>query len=363
MRMQRLALALLGVVAGGVRATGQVATLVVPDAPSCAKCTIAVRPVVGLGAVDGPGSLSNVPFALTVDGRGRYWVTQEAEMPMVFDVTGRFVQSVGRKGEGPGEFSRPWSLMPVADSVLVFDFTRATMIDHDLRPGRTITVPPGLRAGALFAWPTLAFLTNTASGRRNEPRQPLARVRFSPTATEVLGAFGPGRGDADPMYPQFQILGNVRGDHAWSADATRYRLSQWDAAGTLERSLERKPEWFVNPADGSAKSMAQPHVRAIREDSAGLLWIFTSTSRPGWRAALPKMGPGVTEIASRQIMYEKLYRTTVEVIDPRTARVVAQRVLDEWIVAALPDNRAAAYSVDENGTPRISILQLSLQGR
>ena len=61
--------------------------------------------------------------------------------------------------------------------------------------------------------------------------------------------------------------------------------------------------------------------------------------------------------------FERLYRTTVEVIDPRTARVVTQRVLDEWIVAALPGNRAAAYSVDERGMPRITIVQLSLQGR
>jgi hypothetical protein len=365
MKVLRLGAAVIGMAAGGVRATGQVATVVVPDAPSCAKCTIDLRTVVSLGAVDGPGSLSTNPSSIRVDARGRYWVTQEAELPMVFDGTGKFVKSIGSVGEGPGEFRAAYATMPLSDSVLVFDYItrRATMVGSDLRPGRTIAVPPDIAAGTIITWPTLAFMRKASWGR-NEARDPVARVRFSPAGIDVLGSFGPAHDDPDPGYPLAQIFGEVRLGNIWSADAnSRYRLSQWSVAAAQVQSLERKPEWFVNPSDGSKRSMAAPYVRAIQEDSAGLIWVFVSVSRPGWREAMPKLGPGANDIPLRNIAFERLYRTTVEVIDPRTAHVVTQRVLDEWIVAALPNGRAAAYSVDEQGTPRIKIVQLSLLGR
>lgn len=53
------------------------AAKVVPDAVSCARCSIDVRTVVTIGDQDGPGSLIGKPMSVNVDSRGRWWVFQE----------------------------------------------------------------------------------------------------------------------------------------------------------------------------------------------------------------------------------------------------------------------------------------------
>jgi hypothetical protein len=64
----------------------------------------------------------------------------------------------------------------------------------------------------------------------------------------------------------------------------------------------------------------------------------------------------------KKMSYEKLFRTTIEVLDPRRGRVVARRSIDEYIMTALPNNRAAIYSVDADGISHISIVSLALTG-
>jgi hypothetical protein len=367
MNVVRLGVVLVGVAVCSARAAGQVTTVVVPDAPSCAKCTIVTKPVVTLGAVDGPGSLSTQPSSVRVDARGRYWLTQDDELPMVFDASGKFVQAIGRKGESPGEFLGASSTLPLKDSVLVFDgaTSRATLVGADLRPGRTISVPRRLWPGTIVTWPSLAVMSNGARDR-HVPASPLVRVTFLPTEVQVLGFFASERLGLDVMLPQasMQVIAEARSGRVWTADGSyRYRLSQWTVAGTLERSLERKPDWFANPAFGSARSAAAPQTRAIAEDASGLLWVFVNVARPEWRDGMPKAGPGTHEVSMRQISFDKMYRTNIEVIDPRTARIVARREMEDFVIAALPNGRAAVYSVDEQGTPRVSIVQVALIGR
>jgi len=48
---------------------------------------------------------------------------------------------------------------------------------------------------------------------------------------------------------------------------------------------------------------------------------------------------------------------------PAGARVIAHLEHNEWVFAALPGNRAAIYTVDDDGTARVKIVEVVIQGR
>ena len=59
---------------------------------------------IGSAVEGGPDAFGNVGF-VTVDGLDRMWIVDwRADHVRVFDGEGRFVRTVGRRGEGPGEF-------------------------------------------------------------------------------------------------------------------------------------------------------------------------------------------------------------------------------------------------------------------
>jgi hypothetical protein len=337
-------------------AAAQVQTALVPDALGCTRCSIAMRLLVTLGTEQGPGSIITVPNGMAVDGRGRYWVTQESELPFVYDRSGAFLQAVGTKGQGPGEFDFAYAPTPIpGDSVLVMDSQRMTVVGPDLRPVRTLLTGIPIGRLAVAHWPSQVIGTRSGYGR-DMMQRPLLRLDFSGPEPAVLGGFGPDRGDLDPRYPLLQNIRSFVNGRMWSNDGPRYRMSRWLPDGTLERSLERRPDWFVSPEPGGPR----PHVSAVSEDSSGLLWAFVNVRAPTWREAMPPMAPGQREIAARSIAFEKYLRTTIEVIDPRTAQLVVRRELNELIVAVWPDGRAAAYVVDGDGVARLKVYALSI---
>jgi hypothetical protein len=162
------------------------------------------------------------------------------------------------------------------------------------------------------------------------------------------------------------VLSPLRNAHFWAVSAGRYWIGQWSVDGAMKASVNRRADLFINPryVDGGLfSSLARPSVAAIREDSSGLLWVAINVARPGWREGLPKLAPGVIEVSSRSISYERIYHTVIEVIDPRAGTVLARKQLNEWIVTLLPDGRVASYNVDIDGIPIISISRITLQGR
>lgn len=71
------------------------------------------------GAPDAFGEVTSV----AIGPGGRIWVADGLERTLgVFDPDGTFVRSIGRQGEGPGEFSSLYSVAFVGDTVLVLDF-------------------------------------------------------------------------------------------------------------------------------------------------------------------------------------------------------------------------------------------------
>lgn len=339
----------------------------IPDEPTCVRCTITSRLLTTLVRNSGEGSIDRHPNTVRVDSRGRYWVLISNEVPRVFDSTGQFLKTVGTKGRGPGEFIEPMELAMIGgDSILLQDGreSRATVISPSLVPVRSISTPWSYGRTMIFRWPDVAIANGTVPvPDRSDP--PLHRVSFAQSPAAILGSFGPGRGNSRPgQNPSgWQQLSTPRGGMIWTADGARYRLYHWKQDGTLLRVIERAPPWYHAPSElwlGNPTTPPPPQTAAIEEDDSGLLWVFVHVAAPTWAEAWPKLAPGTREVSSSAIAYDKLFRTTVEVIDPTIGRVVARREFDKYILAALASRRAVTYSVDADGLPRLEVLSLFL---
>jgi len=355
-----------------LQSTGAQAPRVVPDEPSCPRCTITTRTLVTLGTDDGVGSLNGKPMSVNVDSRGRYWMFQELEPPTVFNTNGTVDRIVGRKGSGPGEFQAANNGIVVADSMLVFDWmeSRATMVGPDLKATRTIRIRQGLSNEThVLAWPTLLVGT----GYFNDASPPNSTMhRFSLAGAELalLGSFGPrGTGGSMGNVEVQQRTGRSR-DGLWSAYWNRPLFTKWDKNGALKGAFTRPFDWYTGqtPAsNGWGRTAPTPMTATISEDESGLVWLFIYRPMPNWKDAWTEVKPlrfgGGSEYRARDVRYDKLYQTYIEVIDPVQARVVARHTFNGYIFEALPDRRVAQYVIDFQGLPRVHIVSLTLNGR
>ena len=342
----------------------------VPDEPTCPRCSIVVRPLATLGTDDGVGSLNGKPTSVNVDAGGRYWVFQELEPPTVFSANGVVERMVGRKGSGPGEFRSANNGVVVGDSMLVFDWLerRASMLGPDLKATRTIRTTSGLREVMVLDWPGL-LITTAYVPESNPINSTIHRLSLAGSEMRVLGSFGP-RGTGGPMgnVEVGQVLGTAR-DGIWSAYWNRPQFTRWDRAGVARLTLTRRFDWYTGETTasiGTPTTPPTPRTAAIVEDPEGLLWLFIHTPAPTWRegwTARPKrVGEGV-EYSPKDMSFDRMFRTYVEVIDPVQARVLTSHTINGYVFETLPDRRVALYEVDIAGIPRVRIVSLALNGR
>lgn len=127
--------------------------------------------------------------------------------------------------------------------------------------------------------------------------------------------------------------------------------------------MERRPRWFAEESRywfGNPSTPPPPAISAIDEDEIDRVWVFVRIAAPTWRDVWPNAAR--QEYSVNRMALEKLFHTTIEVIDPGAQRVIARATVPYWIVSALPGMRAAAYSVDREGVPHIEVFALEIRG-
>lgn len=301
----------------------------------------------------------------------------EDSPPMVFDRTGRFLHTIGKMGRGPGEFVSPAAVLALpGDSVLIIDpeASRASIVGPTFQIGRTLNLPSAqIWDAELFNWPGNVVI----SGLVQTPDQigwPLHLLTMEAETALATKAFGGNggvlrRGEGPSLRQQISI---PRSGAVWMVDLLRYRLTQWNDRGVLTRSLERRPEWFATPTQwyniGTPTEPPPPKIAAIGEDAQGRVWIYAMTPRPGWKQAwgdlkIPTSGRGDIPISSLPSV-ETLYRTTIEVIDPKTEQLATAPITSDYlIIATLHGDIAVAYGTNSEGVPQLSILKVSIHVR
>ena len=135
--------------------TGILLLLFGPDAAAQATWVVDRTPILDVPGVSTTGTLI---LGYAAGGMrladGGLLIADRAENSIrVLDATGKLVRSVGRTGDGPGEFqSMLWAGQCGSDSLLVWDLRRrqATMIGSSGTPSRQFSVPAGDTAQVPF---------------------------------------------------------------------------------------------------------------------------------------------------------------------------------------------------------------------
>ena len=335
----------------------------IPDDPSCPRCAILETSLATLEVP--PDTTDGFPIAVRVDSSGRFWVFRRGDIPALFDPRGRFLQVLGRSGRGPGEYENAYDLIqPNRDTLLVLDLNRrGTVLDTTLRPVGYVRLPMELHSPIIVSWPDTVIATGSVAYHSADG--PLYHLAFDDRGASIVRQFKPRDQDIPEMVVlAWHELTDPRHGRFWSVWLHRYDLTWFSGNGRRLTAFERRPAWFPGQSGSNwdwKNEPPPPYVADIEEDDEGLLWVFVHIAGPSWREAWPDL-PRNVEVPARQIDEGKLYQTMVEVIDPRHARVVTRKLIENFTVGLLPGRRAALYDEDDSGA-RIRVMQLSLVRR
>ena len=194
------------------------------------------------------------PFVLQ-DGRLVVPLAGPGEI-RVFDALGSHVTTLGRKGEGPGEFMSLQAAWPRGDTIEAFD-SRLRRITRFLPDGAVEVVPiapipsaqVAIPGSPSFGW-VLSGVADAGMGRRDQVAlhrmgrdgSHLGEVaRFEGMVRYQVGNFsGP-----DPLSPKTVYA--VRGDRIYAGETLTPAVSVFGADGALERTIT----WLTTPSSAA----------------------------------------------------------------------------------------------------------------
>ncbi|HEX6068991.1 MAG TPA: 6-bladed beta-propeller [Longimicrobiaceae bacterium] len=338
------------------------------DQPGCA-CALRVEHVVTLSDVDGRAGLSRHLVIERVPG-GHYLVVpvRRQDAVLVFDSAGRFLRNAGRSGAGPGEFASVQAIRRGrGDTTVVMDSGngRLAYLDAELRTVRTANLP--VLGGWFGVLGDGRVVVMTGFGMRRS--EPLDRLRLLSPTLEPIRSFmqvGPSRPESDVADLRRRMAVSPDGIIALGHN-NRYVVEIWDASGTHLRTLSRDPDWFAPPSPGRPGGGAAepaPRLETPRFDGRGRLWTLSHVADANWRDALAP----TKDVYGREVVTVRTGRqsdhldTIVEVLDPKTGRLLAGLRIDAAVDLISDDGFAASYREDEVGQPSIDIWRFTLVG-
>ena len=258
-----------------------------------------------------------------VTAAGRFLSTSWSHLQVLeWDSSGRFLQAVGRTGEGPGEFVRRGGLLLFLgpnDSLFVLDGgNRWTVFDDGLNYQRTFQGTNAGRSTRYVHVGSQGIVTtgDMSSGRTDNSFHltdfdgALAR-KFGPRPQRVeeIGWYRA----STPSRPGAFWVMPPRG---WANEGLR--LEHWSLQGERLSTLERLVGWMPTSNYGPSSDGSEPLLpdfSRISMDSRGLLWTSVVVRRTSWRE--------VSSADERQTDWSTLYEGRTEVIDPESGLVVA----------------------------------------
>jgi hypothetical protein len=307
--------------------------------PSCQSCTIKETGIVVLGSESDSISVRGLRPWVVRDSRGYTYVADAVidarpQPVMVYDTRGRLTATVGRPGQGPGEYQVALGLLlGTHDSVGVLHPPgRVSWFAPDGTFGRQTPAPLGSATGIVL----LRNGSLVAGGHIRTPRSEGLPLHMTGSGSAEVRSFGP-RDVVIPDYGPSPVVAASGDSAVWVAEEINYRLEQLDSGGnTLRIVLVNEPasrayldraEMEAAGNDGTSRP-GRSVVRGIFEDGTGLLWVLRHMAHPD-----PKRHPVLTPEEASECMYSGECRdsgmyTVIDVIDVSGRRLVAQRGFD-----------------------------------
>lgn len=321
---------------------------------------IQVELEVRIGGMDDPGEFVQEPGGVVRDSRGRYFIWFPSHAAYVYDPEGVFLQTLGREGEGPGEFRSIRAIrVSEGDTIHVFDRgnQRWTVLspELDVVDTRRLEAPMGtsvVRAGS-------SWVVNSSVLTEERIGFPLHRLRADGGIAGSFGSRTPVHREDAPMLG-LRALAPAGEGLIWAARATEYRLELWDVSNRLHRSLIRNVSWFrpwVRPPSPSRDEPPPPRLTSIQLEADSILWVRILRPANDWAERLEEVAPG--RFTFREPAFEA-FSVLYEAIDLDQACVIASHEAEGFMMGAVSDGRFAAYHEDAVGIPFVEIWRMRL---
>lgn len=295
------------------------------------------------------------PAAIRQDKAGRFIVAQRVanEPIMVFQGDGSFVTTVGKIGDGPGEFRRVRGISVVGDTIYLYDegTQRISFVDSDFKFLGSIPLKGASLRGGLALSPDLHVVNMRTFGGASIG-QALHLVDAAGNVVRSIEA-----ADAqsnDPTAHMRLLFHDADGDGFWTVPQFgRITLRRYSAEGDL------LAEWLMAASQGDQLPMSYgnpdedrlPTRQALAAwHEGGLVWIVSSVPEPRWRDGLSRSEDDVHGTSYRPADFGLIFDGAVEVYDAESGELLAAQYSDDVPVAKLVrPGLAARMTTDELG--------------
>ncbi|HUF51988.1 MAG TPA: 6-bladed beta-propeller [Longimicrobiales bacterium] len=321
----------------------------------CDGCRITLQRVASLSDVGTPGAFDDFVH-ISTDARGWFYVVSPLAPVevLVYDERGRYRTKFGRAGEGPGEYRiilPPYrdrnGYLHVVDAAQL----RRTTLDTLYRVVATSRLP--LRPTSDFVFLDSNRLVLSADVRT--PQLAGLALHMVQDAA-LLHSFDLAEVSRENPRALRRRLASSRSDGVWAAHATRYRIDHWSAGGELTASLERQAQWFrpwTVPEGSIITHRPLPRVDRVWEDEHNRLWVIVSRADPDYRPPLRDDAGHGRPLTGAD--HERIWATTIEVIDLRTLRVIAVLHTPRWLNSVRNGGLLSSYREGPGGEAMFDI--------
>lgn len=307
------------------------------------------------------------PENILRDSKGSFYVVLPEsynEPPLVFDARGRFVQAIGRSGDGPGEFRNPVAVVvSPADSVYVFDGQtgRLTVLSPALKVVRT--APFANRMWTATRLTDGSFIVNANLPNPDRFGYPLHRYDATGNYLQTLSDDNP---LVVPRYPRHflrWIFPSSDGG-VWSTPLNhQYKVEKWDKEGRPQVSLHRDADWFM-PYDRydlpTPDRPPMPQMLGVWEDGDGLAWTLAHVGDPDWRRGIAEGVRAEGQMMYRILDHQRVFDCIIEVIDPSSGTLVTSQRFNGAYDVVIEPNLIAAIREAESGWHYVEIFEVQL---
>lgn len=360
MRIRSFCLGLGVILVNGRVGAPSEAQLTPREVIDCSQCGLRLRPVIALGKEEGAGMVERLESRVMRHTDGRYVVLGSYSAGLVvFDSTGKHVGSVGRKGDGPGEFQFPYASVLHHDSLVIVDAgnQRVSVLSPQLDFVRSfpLTFQP---TSEFLALPDGRFMAAAPIRTSERAGQPLHLIDAE---GRIVRSFGSTddlfRVDINQMDRRAIALAE-RG-RIWVAHRNQYVIELWDTLANKVTELHRNVPWF--PPQYRSRPLEEGPQPTITRISAiaDTLFVLITVPDSDWRRSVVRPEGSFHGHVTDEDGY---YDSIIEAIDVRTARLLGAARLDQRFSNFAAPALMTDGFIDPSGVPRLGVWKLVLSG-
>ncbi len=344
----------------------QQGTLRVTSEIQCQTCRIEVGEAREFVGEYEDGTVPDLAITIVAGPGSRFFIVWES-VPYevhVHGMDGALVRTVGRAGEGPGEFRAARYLEQSGGILRVGDPGLRRVTEFDASTGELLrTVSDHPVNGRFAVLDDGRFVWSGPVRTRAEAGYPLHVYSRTGNWERSYGV------DDPVLHPDMaELLVRVvvpgPGSTFWAASPNEYRIEHWDASGSLLRAIVGDRPWFdpwhsIGRVEVSREVPPPPILSGLALDEDGLLWVLVSRPSDTWRDSFTgEMDSRGNPVRDPDL----LYTSVLEVLDPRTGQMLAFHTFPNVVRLAGPGAIWRTWA-DERGLPRAAVTPVRLVGR